>query len=45
MSKEKKIYANKSILNLKIGLAINDIFEDVFYIGNLKHLIMYTFAK
>lgn len=37
--------ANKNILNLKIGLAINTILKDVPYIGNLKHFIMYIFAK
>lgn len=44
MSKEN-IYAGKSILILKISLAINITFEDVFYVGNLKYFIMYIFAK
>lgn len=44
MSKES-LYASKSILNLKIGLAINITFEDVFYVENLKLFIRYIFAK
>ena len=37
--------ASKYILNLKIGLTINKTFEDVFYVGNLKHFIMIQHSK
>lgn len=44
----KKVFlknASKNILNLKIGLAINKTYDDVFDVGNLKHFIMYMFSK
>lgn len=37
--------ASKNILNLQIVLTINKTFEDIFYVGNLKHFIMTQNSK